>query len=90
MFEIELPPVPGGGEGEGGGGGSSSLLSCVAAATVNEAAGVGLAFYARIFVLKVGNESLCEYYVGCSHRVASITTAHNRRRLAGVQDARRG
>ena len=41
LFEVALPPVPG---GEQGG---------AAAAERDEAAGVGLAFYVRVFTLKV-------------------------------------
>ena len=53
LFEVALPPVPvRGGHGQGG---AAAAASAAAAATVvkDEAAGVGLAFYARIFALKV-------------------------------------
>ena len=46
LFEVALPPVAVRG-GQGGGG------SAAAALVKDEAAGVGLAFYARIFALKV-------------------------------------
>ena len=47
LFEVALPPVPG---GQGG--------AATAAAVVvrDEAAGVGLAFYARVFALKVARQ----------------------------------
>ena len=56
LFEVALPPVPGG-QGRGGAAAAaaaSAAASAAAAALVkDEAAGVGLAFYARIFALKV-------------------------------------
>ena len=54
LFEVALPPVPGG-QGQGGTASAAAFAaSAVAAAVVkDEAAGVGLAFYARIFALKV-------------------------------------
>ena len=51
LFEVALPPVPG---GQGQGGAAACATAVAAAALVkDEAAGVGLAFYARIFALKV-------------------------------------
>ena len=47
VFEVALPAVEG---GEGGGGSSSSAA---AASERDELAGVGLAFYARVFALEV-------------------------------------
>ena len=44
LFEVALPPVPG---GQGG------AAAAAAAVVRDELAGVGLAFYARIFTLKV-------------------------------------
>ena len=48
VFEVALPAVEG-----GGGGGSSSSSSAADAAEHDELAGVGLAFYAQVFALKV-------------------------------------
>ena len=48
LFEVALPAVEG-----GGGGGSSSSSSAADAAEHDELAGVGLAFYAQVFALKV-------------------------------------
>ena len=50
LFEVALPPVPVRG---GQGGGEAAAASATAALVKDEAAGVGLAFYARIFALKV-------------------------------------
>ena len=48
LFEVALPAVP------GGQGGAAAAASAAAATVVlDEAAGVGLAFYARVFTLKV-------------------------------------
>ena len=44
LFEVALPPVPG---GQGG------AAAATAAVVRDELAGVGLAFYARVFTLKV-------------------------------------
>ena len=49
LFEVALPAV----EGGGGGGSSSSSSSTATAAERDELAGVGLAFYAQVFALKV-------------------------------------
>ena len=61
VFEVALPAAAGGEDGGGGGGsgdggGSSGGASSSAAAEEEEEelAGVGLAFYAQVFVLKVG------------------------------------
>ena len=55
LFEVALPAVPvrGGQGGQGQGGGEAGAASAAAALVKDEAAGVGLAFYARIFALKV-------------------------------------
>ena len=45
LFEVALPPVPGGSQG--------GAAAAAAAVVRDELAGVGLAFYARIFALKV-------------------------------------
>jgi len=47
-FEVALPPVP-----VRGGQGGAAAAAAAAALVKDEAAGVGLAFYARIFALKV-------------------------------------
>ena len=50
-FEVALPPVP---DGQGGAAAAAAAATTAAAAVVkDEAAGVGLAFYARVFALKV-------------------------------------
>ena len=49
LFEVALPPVP----VRGGQGGAAAAAAAAAALVKDEAAGVGLAFYARIFALKV-------------------------------------
>ena len=69
VFEVALPAAAGGeggggggGSGDGGGssgGGASSSASASSSAAADEEedkelAGVGLAFYAQVFVLKVG------------------------------------
>ena len=54
LFEVALPPLPGGQGGQSGGGAAASAAAAAAVALVtDEAAGVGLAFCARIFALKV-------------------------------------
>ena len=52
LFEVALPPVTGG-QGQGGAAAAPSAAPPAASLMKDEAAGVGLAFYARIFVLKV-------------------------------------
>ena len=47
LFEVALPPVPG---GQGG------AAAATAAVVRDELAGVGLAFYARVFTLKVARQ----------------------------------
>ena len=47
LFEVALPAVP------GGQGGAAAAAAAAAAVVKDEAAGVGLAFYARIYALKV-------------------------------------
>ena len=49
LFEVALPPVPG---GQGG----AAAAAAAAAVVRDELAGVGLAFYARIFTLKVARQ----------------------------------
>ena len=51
VFEVALPAVAGGKGGEGGAGSSSSAAAAVSER--DELAGVGLAFYARVFALEV-------------------------------------
>ena len=48
LFEVALPAVP------SAQGGAAAAAAASAAVVKDEAAGVGLAFYARIFALKVG------------------------------------
>ena len=51
VFEVALPPVP---DGQGGAAAAAAAATAAATAVVkDEAAGVGLAFYARVFALKV-------------------------------------
>ena len=52
LFEVALPAVPGG-QGQGGAAASAAAVAAAATSVKDEAAGVGLAFYARIFALKV-------------------------------------
>ena len=55
LFEVALPAVPGG-QGQGGAAAAAATAAPPAAAAAlvkDEAAGVRLAFYARIFALKV-------------------------------------
>ena len=49
LFEVALPPVP----VQGGQAGRGAAAAAAAALVKDEAAGVGLAFYARVFALKV-------------------------------------
>ena len=48
LFEVALPTVPGGGQG--------GAAAAVAVPVEDELAGVGLAFYARVFALKVARQ----------------------------------
>ena len=60
-FEVALPPVPSGGQGQGGGGAAFGGSSSIAAATVSERdelTGVGLLFYAQVYVLQVRGAAL--------------------------------
>ena len=68
-FEVALPPVPlvQGGGAEGGGGGNSTTT----ASERDELAGVGLAFYAQVFALKVRL-----YYAACAAERASHAPAY--------------
>jgi hypothetical protein len=53
LFEVALPAVPvPGGQGQGG------AAAAAAVAVKDEAAGVGLAFYAQVFALKVAHRSV--------------------------------
>ena len=52
LFEVALPPVPGG-KGQGEAAAAAAPPAGAAALLKDEAAGVGLAFYAQIFALKV-------------------------------------
>ena len=52
LFEVALSPVPGG-QGQGGAAAAAVPPAAAAALVKDELAGVGLAFYARIFALKV-------------------------------------
>ena len=67
LFEVALPPVPGG-QGRGGGGSAAAAAALVK----DEAAGVGLAFYARIFALKVGQFVVVLRSSRAAHRRASV------------------
>ena len=94
VFEVALPSVAGG-EGGGGGGGSgdgggmsaSSSASSSAAADEEEEdkelAGVGLAFYAQVFALKVGVARLAWARLPLSPPPPLAPAAT---RSAGVQD----
>ena len=60
-FEVALPAAVQGGAGGGvggGGGGDDGSSSSAAAESEDELAGVGLAFYAQVFALKVRRASL--------------------------------
>ena len=59
LFEVALPAEGGAG---GGGGGSGSSSSGGGGAGRDEMAGVGLAFYAQVFALKVGNANSAQVY----------------------------
>ena len=65
VFEVALPA-----EEAGEGGGGSSSIAAAAASERDELAGVGLAFYARVFALEVRG-----YYAGCAaERTSCIRT----------------
>ena len=55
LFEVAVPAVSAAEGGAGGGGGGRGSSSGGGAAERDELAGVGLAFYAQVFALKVGN-----------------------------------
>ena len=90
LFEVALPAVPVRG---GQGGGEAAAASAAAALVKDEAAGVGLAFYARIFALKVVQivvvvlRSLRAAVRSCP---TSASRTHRRRRCAGIPDEGRG
>ena len=67
VFEVALPAVA------GGEGGSNSSSSAAAASERDELAGVGLAFYARVFALEVRG-----YYAACVAGRTRLTTARTR------------
>ena len=80
LFEVALPPVPV--RGRQGQGAAAACAAAAAAATASaaalakdEAAGVGLAFYARIFALKVAHVVV----VRCSSRAAARACVSHRR-----------
>ena len=50
LFEVALPAVPGGQDGA-----AAAATAAAAAVVKDETAGVGLAFYARIYALKVAS-----------------------------------
>ena len=94
VFEVALPATAGGegggvggGSGDGGGssGGGASSSSHAEEEEDKELAGVGLAFYAQVFMLKVGLA-----WRGLRGRVSALTTTTTARTrchpLAGVQD----
>ena len=63
VFEVALPAAAAAGGGEGGGGASSSSSSTATATSKqDELAGVGLAFYAQIYVLKVPIAELARFH----------------------------
>ena len=75
-----------------GGQGGAAAAAAAAALVKDKAAGVGLAFYARIFALKVAQVIVVLSSSRAAHRRASMcltTTSRNRpghRHCAGVQD----
>ena len=85
LFEVALPPVPG---GQGGAAAAASATAVVK----DEAAGVGLAFYARIFALKVAQVVVVLRGVRAAVRSCptSASHTHRRRRCAGIPDEGRG
>ena len=90
LFEVALPPVPGA-QGQGG----ASASAAAAAATVvvrDKAAEVGLAFYARIFALKVAQFVVVVRSLRAASRVYLTSASRTRRyrRCVGVQDEGRG
>ena len=84
LFEVALPvavQAAAAGGGSGGGGGSSSSA---AAESEGELAGVGLAFYAQVFALKVRVASLARHLAelagaGAGSSRVRLTTARTRR-----------
>ena len=82
LFEVALPAVPG---GQGG----AAAAAAAAAVVRDELAGVGLAFYARIFALKVARGSSTTQPAR-RHRArispAPASRSHRHRRRAGVPD----
>ena len=89
LFEVALPAVPG---GQGQGGAAASAAAAAAAVVVkDEAAGVGLAFYARVFALKVARVIVLRSLRAPScTRLTSASRTRRRRRCAGVPDEGRG
>ena len=86
LFEVALPPVP---SGQAGG----AAAAAAAAVVKDEVAGVGLAFYARIFVLKVAQVVVVVRSSRADVRsclTSASRTRRRRRRCAGVPDEGRG
>ena len=86
LFEVALPPVP----VRGGQGGAAAAAAAVGK---DEAAGVGPAFYARIFVLKVAEVIVVLRSLRAavrSYLTSASRTRRRRRRCAGVPDEGRG
>ena len=87
VFEVPLPAAAAAaaaaateGEASDGGGGSSSSSSTSAAAPKDKLAGVGLAFYAQIYVLKVPAEpAACLHDCHGLRSHPTITCARHRR-----------
>ena len=82
VFEIALPAAVQDGAAVGGGGSSGS--SSAAAESEDELAGVGLAFYAQVFALKVRVASLARHLAelagaGAGSSRVRLTSAHTRR-----------
>ena len=65
LFEVALPSAP---RGQGG----VAAAAAVAVVVKDEAAGVGLAFYARIFALKVAQFVVVLRSLRAAHRRASV------------------
>ena len=87
LFEVALPAVA-----AGQGGGEAAAAAAAAALAKDEAAGVGLAFYARIFALKVAQVVvvLCSLRAAARSCLTGASRTRHRRRCAGVPDEGRG
>jgi len=95
LFEVALPPVPVQGGKAGRGAAAAATAASAAALVKDEAAGVGLAFYARIFALKVAQvvvrsssttQLARRHRHACMHLTSASRTRRRRRRCAGVPD----